>query len=189
MRRAREETNVSIKEQDSEREERVTEGQAVPSAMEWESAASAISRRKLLASIGVTGMMLTTGTWLTGRMSHASAGQSSVMESVYGEGLLNLPEDTNLIIVTTLSELRLLNAPVEQFLYFVADTGQEGHFSMSAAEAGVGSGGIRSDGYDYEFGLDSESLRDRLQKRHRFQPGGRNLERHERILSYYFSDP
>ncbi|TMV49624.1 hypothetical protein FE783_14105 [Paenibacillus mesophilus] len=143
---------MSIHEQVSEKEERATKGLAVPAETELENAASPISRRKLLASIGVTGMMLTAGTLLTGRLNHVHAKQSSVMGSVYGEGVLHLPKDTNLIIVTTISELRLLNAPIDQFLYFVADTGQEGHFYYDSADAAsadnngtiiVSSGGCR----------------------------------------------
>ncbi|MEF3310033.1 hypothetical protein PV433_14120 [Paenibacillus sp. GYB004] len=69
-----------------------------------------LSRRKLLASLGLAGA----GLALTG--------------SRLGGGSVHALDNEGLVAVTTLSQLRGLTSPDSDVIYYVADSGKEGHF-------------------------------------------------------------
>lgn len=91
---------------------------------------SAISRRKLLASISMAAIALGSGSMLHARASQAGG---TVTGSVYGGNPLC---DNQLCIRSTMAELRAETDPSPENLYFVADPGREGFFSYDPLDAG-----------------------------------------------------
>ena len=81
------------------------------------------SRRQLLTKVGIAGAAALYGSALT-----SVAGS----KSVYGHPL-DLSE-MDLCIATTISELRAMEEPEADCLYFVTDPGQEGPFKYDAAD-------------------------------------------------------
>ncbi|MBD2865095.1 glycosyl hydrolase family 28-related protein [Paenibacillus oceani] len=82
-----------------------------------------LTRRKLLASFGITGAAFATAGLLPGGVREA-AGQS-VGKSVYGNGN---PHCDDCVRDITLAELRATPDTTEGYVYYVTDAGQDGHY-------------------------------------------------------------
>lgn len=87
---------------------------------------TAISRRKLLAAIGITG----TAAVLGGASIGAASKGGAVLQSVYGKE----EEADCCCSMTTIAALRANTAPVADAMYYVSDPGQEGHFYYDSAD-------------------------------------------------------
>lgn len=96
---------------------------------------SMISRRKLLASIGLVGVAAASGGILkSAGFGTAFAKEDSVTDAVYGTGkpehwkdLLYL-NDLHFVLAVTIEELRAKTDPDPLFAYYVTNEGQEGVF-------------------------------------------------------------
>lgn len=96
-------------------------------------ASGRLSRRSLLAYIGVAGAAAVTSGWPAARTAF---GQSPPVTD-YSNPMSGSSEMTlacSSICVTTIAELRVLTAPDPDIVYYVKDTGQEGHFTFDAAD-------------------------------------------------------
>lgn len=91
-----------------------------------------ISRRKLLAAIGMTGaaaaMYATT-------IGNADGNGEAVSKSVYGKGGKHGRLLADSSQATTIAELRAETNPLEGVVYYVADAGQEGPFLYDPADS------------------------------------------------------
>ncbi|GAA3406125.1 right-handed parallel beta-helix repeat-containing protein [Paenibacillus hodogayensis] len=86
-----------------------------------------ISRRKLLAAIGMTGAA---AAMYGSSIGKADGTGNSVLPSVYGPShLLSEPS-----LATTIAELRAETNPLADVVYYVIDAGQEGPFLYDAAD-------------------------------------------------------
>ncbi|WP_176706803.1 glycosyl hydrolase family 28-related protein [Paenibacillus hemerocallicola] len=84
---------------------------------------AAISRRRLLAAIGMSGAGMAAGALMSGGIGLA-APRGSVTEMVYG-----LSADCGSCVVpATIAELRVMTGTVTGTAFYVTDSGQEGHF-------------------------------------------------------------
>lgn len=89
-----------------------------------------ISRRKMLAALGIAGTAaVAQGVWGSAIGSAAREGKS-VTKSVYGED-----ECETCFVCTTVAELRMNTLPDPDLLYYVKDRGQEGFFYYDATDA------------------------------------------------------
>jgi len=95
-----------------------------------------ISRRKMLAAIGLTGAAAALyGT----SMAKSLASEKSVVDAAYG---LNDPKNTNgaafkkndYCVSATVAELRALASPAPNVMYYITDPGQEGAFRYDPAD-------------------------------------------------------
>ncbi|CAG7652753.1 right-handed parallel beta-helix repeat-containing protein [Paenibacillus allorhizosphaerae] len=101
-----------------------------------------ISRRKLLATLGIGGAAaLTAGIWKGAGATTAFAKDSSVTESVYGQSkkeqakqLLALL-DQHLCLAVKLEELRAEEEPDPLTMYYVTNEGQEGFFYYDPSDS------------------------------------------------------
>ncbi|WP_158301868.1 hypothetical protein [Paenibacillus mesophilus] len=84
-----------------------------------------LTRRKLLASLGITGAAFAAAGLLPGGMREAAGQSGSVGKSVYGNGD---PHCDHCVRDTTLEELRGLPNTAHGFVFYVTDAGQDGHF-------------------------------------------------------------
>ncbi|PYI53422.1 right-handed parallel beta-helix repeat-containing protein [Paenibacillus flagellatus] len=112
-------------------------------------AGRSISRRKLLAALGMAGAAAAMSAYAGG------AEGRTVTEATYGQNPSLLPKelmDLNYCIATTIAELRQTDRPQAAAAYYVTDAGQEGFFlhdpndSQSADNTGtvlVGASGAR----------------------------------------------
>lgn len=95
-----------------------------------------ISRRKMLAALGITGAVLATG----GLNRLAGSNTASAQLSVYGsQGDKIKPKELMALdycVAVTIAELRAKTDPDEAWIYYVTDPGQEGHFYYDAADNG-----------------------------------------------------
>ncbi|MDF2662767.1 MAG: hypothetical protein K0Q94_5558, partial [Paenibacillus sp.] len=93
-----------------------------------------ISRRKLLASAGMAGA----AALLFNTMMGSAKGKvhDSVYDHVYGGDGSALAEllELDFVIATTIAELRAMTEPELDYVYLIADNGQEGHFLYDAAD-------------------------------------------------------
>jgi hypothetical protein len=95
-----------------------------------------LNRRQALASIGLAGAAAAAGFVLPGTVSGAVYGQAnsgnSVQQSVYGgpPDKIKLKEllELSYVVPITLAGLRSASSPHTDFVYFLTDPGQEGHF-------------------------------------------------------------
>ncbi|MDF2718531.1 MAG: hypothetical protein K0R28_5456 [Paenibacillus sp.] len=91
-----------------------------------------ISRRKLLAAIGMTGAA---AAMYASSIGNADGSGEAVQKSVYGKGGkkgLMLADSNH---ATTIAELRAETSPLEDVVYYVIDAGQEGPFLYDAADS------------------------------------------------------
>lgn len=94
----------------------------------------AISRRKLLVSIGMAGAAIAAGSLVKG--SEAFAGSDSVTDSVYGKDKNKVKDKKDdpccslddFVINTTIAELRAATTANADHVHYVCDLGQQGHF-------------------------------------------------------------
>lgn len=97
--------------------------------------ASPLSRRKMLATIGVAGAAIATGGWLGGGL----AASASVQGAVYGDGSCCEPA------ALTVAELRTMAGPaparVRVLGYYAANDGGGGLFYWDAASSAADNGG------------------------------------------------
>ncbi|RKN60749.1 right-handed parallel beta-helix repeat-containing protein [Paenibacillus ginsengarvi] len=97
-----------------------------------------VSRRKLLTAFGMAGAAIAAGSMLPGPSTAYGKEGASVAESVYeelhGKGKVPQLKAADLIIATTIAELRANSDPDPKFLYFIRDKGQEGHFYVDPAD-------------------------------------------------------
>ncbi|PYI50550.1 glycosyl hydrolase family 28-related protein [Paenibacillus flagellatus] len=94
-----------------------------------------LSRRKLLASIGMAGAAVLVGSTIG---AADGGGAASVIEAVYGTGKKPKPKDwmeLDFCIASTVAGLRAETDPNADYLYYVADPGQEGFFRYDPADA------------------------------------------------------
>jgi hypothetical protein len=84
-----------------------------------------LTRRKLLASFGITGAAFAAAGLLPGGMREAVGQSGSVGQSVYGNGD---PHCDDCVRDITLAELRGTPDTTEGYVYYVTDAGQDGHF-------------------------------------------------------------
>ncbi|WP_158301986.1 right-handed parallel beta-helix repeat-containing protein [Paenibacillus mesophilus] len=84
---------------------------------------AAISRRKLLAAIGMTGAGMAAGALMRDGIGFASR-RGSIAETVYGSSA----QCDECVILATIAELRSMASTVPGSIFYVTDTGQEGHF-------------------------------------------------------------
>jgi len=89
---------------------------------------SMISRRKLLASLGMAGAALATSVIANGSVMKAFADPSN--DSTNVENLMDL----NVAVTTTIVQLRANTEPVAEALYFVKDFGKEGVFYYDSSD-------------------------------------------------------
>ncbi|MCJ8011995.1 right-handed parallel beta-helix repeat-containing protein [Paenibacillus sp. KQZ6P-2] len=91
-----------------------------------------ISRRKLLAGIGMAGA----AAWMTANTGIVSAQEPSVTDATYGEQSVKPIDLMNLsyCITTTINELRLHSQVNPSFGYYVTDPGQEGMFLIDLSD-------------------------------------------------------
>lgn len=97
-----------------------------------------ISRRTMLASLGITGAVLAAG----GLKSFGEAGTVSAQWSVYGSGNGDKGDKTkpkelmalDYCTAVSIAGLRAMADPDPSWIYFVTDPGQEGHFYYDAAD-------------------------------------------------------
>ncbi|MCU6709942.1 hypothetical protein M6D81_14700 [Paenibacillus sp. J5C_2022] len=96
----------------NEKEERFnpTTGEETPSS----DSSGTISRRKLLTSLGMAGIALTAGSVLPGELAFAQSNAGKKKHDPCHD--------------FTISELRALQSPTTDCIYYVTDYGQEGHF-------------------------------------------------------------
>ncbi|WP_409340405.1 glycosyl hydrolase family 28-related protein [Paenibacillus sp. MBLB4367] len=88
-----------------------------------------ISRRKLLASIGMAGAAFAAGNLLPNRMGE------TVALAVYGGGSAEMLAGAGNLECATIPGLRsMASAPAAGTIYFVTDSGQEGFFAYDAAD-------------------------------------------------------
>ncbi|RAV17869.1 glycosyl hydrolase family 28-related protein [Paenibacillus contaminans] len=85
---------------------------------------SILSRRKMLASLGMAGAALASMGVVNGTISRAFADSADSRTKV--KDLMQM----NLVVSTTIAELRALNHPDPNTLYYVTDSGQEGMFQV-----------------------------------------------------------
>lgn len=114
-----------------------------------------ISRRKLLAALGIAGTAaVAQGVWSGAVGAAAGNGMPSVAKSVYGGGdpHLNDEDCESCFVCTTIAELWANTAPDPDTLYYVTNRGQEGFFYYDATDTSsadntglvlVGAGGAR----------------------------------------------
>lgn len=97
-----------------------------------------VSRRKLLATLGMAGAAIAAGNMLSGSTKAYRREELSVAGVVYdelnGKGKIPILKAANLIVSTTIDEIRANIAADPKFLYFVRDEGQEGHFIVDTAD-------------------------------------------------------
>lgn len=91
-----------------------------------------ISRRGVLAALGMAGVALAAQGLYSGSMGIAN-GNSSSNEQLDNASLQHLM-NTGLCITTTIAELRSLKKPVATLFYYVRDRGQEGMFYYDAGD-------------------------------------------------------
>ncbi|GAA3413597.1 glycosyl hydrolase family 28-related protein [Paenibacillus hodogayensis] len=84
-----------------------------------------LTRRKLLASFGITGAALAAAALLPGGIPEAAGQAGSVGMSVYGNGT---PYCHDCVRDITLAELRATPDTSEGYVYYVTDAGQDGHY-------------------------------------------------------------
>ncbi|MDF2724380.1 MAG: hypothetical protein K0Q59_4055 [Paenibacillus sp.] len=95
----------------------------------------AISRRRLLASLGAAGAFAAIG-GVCGSAFAAPTGGSSVLGHVYGSGCENNPLlDGETVAVLTIADLRADGAPSAEAIYFVKDEGREGCFRYDPSDS------------------------------------------------------
>ncbi|MBD2865383.1 glycosyl hydrolase family 28-related protein [Paenibacillus oceani] len=110
-----------------------------------------LSRRELVASIGIAGATIAAGAFLSNNISLAAGNNNSetVTGSVYGNGG---GWESNCVLAITIAELRTISTAKSGNVYYVTDQGQEGPFyydsfdSSSADNTGtiiVSSSGLR----------------------------------------------
>ncbi|MFD0960466.1 glycosyl hydrolase family 28-related protein [Paenibacillus chungangensis] len=100
-----------------------------------------ISRRKLLASIGMMGAAYAAGNLLQGSVmaSPGSNKDTSVTDSVYGNDMrtnaigerqpwIEALNNGEILITTTIAELRMVTEAREHLVFYVTDSGREGCF-------------------------------------------------------------
>ncbi|QNK57250.1 right-handed parallel beta-helix repeat-containing protein [Paenibacillus sp. PAMC21692] len=87
-----------------------------------------ISRRKLLASLGIAGVALASSGLITGMPVKAYAAPGDNRSKV--KDLMNL----ELVVTTTVAELRANTQPAAELVYYVKDSGMEGAFYYDAAD-------------------------------------------------------
>jgi len=97
-----------------------------PQAMDQGS--GTISRRKLLASLGMAGAALATTGIVNGALTRAYADPVDNRTKV--KDLMT----NHYVVVTTIAELRAISSPDAEAVYFVKDEGEEGHFYYDAAD-------------------------------------------------------
>ncbi|RAV09415.1 right-handed parallel beta-helix repeat-containing protein [Paenibacillus contaminans] len=97
-----------------------------------------VSRRKLLTAFGMAGAAIAAGKILPGPSTAYGKEELSVSESVYeeltGKGKVPILKAANLIVTTTVAEIRASANPDPKFLYFVRDEGKGGHFMVDLAD-------------------------------------------------------
>ncbi|TMV47577.1 hypothetical protein FE783_21505 [Paenibacillus mesophilus] len=98
-----------------------------------------ISRRKLLASLGVAGAAVAMGGMHRTVLSAPASGGASVVGHVYGggqgsSGPIHTLLNGETVVATALQELRTNSDPAEAAVYFVRDKGQEGCFIFDPAD-------------------------------------------------------
>ncbi|WP_409345438.1 glycosyl hydrolase family 28-related protein [Paenibacillus sp. MBLB4367] len=86
-----------------------------------------VSRRKVLASLGMAGVALASSGLVGGALSTAYADPAERRKKV--KDLMV----ENLLVYTTIAELRTLSNQDTESLYYVTDTGQEGMFRFNSA--------------------------------------------------------
>ncbi|MDF2715628.1 MAG: hypothetical protein K0R28_2553 [Paenibacillus sp.] len=96
-----------------------------------------LSRRKLLASLGVAGAAAVTAEML-GMGGLVFGETAGVTDDVYGNrSRKRLPEllNTSIVISVTIAELRQMTAPGTDDVYYVSDPGKEGYFYYDSADS------------------------------------------------------
>ncbi|MFD0958160.1 right-handed parallel beta-helix repeat-containing protein [Paenibacillus chungangensis] len=88
-----------------------------------------ISRRKLLASIGMAGVALATTGIMNGALTKAYAGPDENRKKVKVKNLMS----TSMVALTTIAQLRASTQP-EADVYMITDPGHEGHFAYDASD-------------------------------------------------------
>lgn len=93
---------------------------------------SMISRRKLLANMGMAGVAV----WMTACTGAGSTHAQSVTDATYGQPSLKPKELMNLpyCIATTVNELRQHSLVDPSFAYYITDPGQEGMFLIDPSD-------------------------------------------------------
>ncbi|MDF2716616.1 MAG: hypothetical protein K0R28_3541 [Paenibacillus sp.] len=91
---------------------------------------AAISRRKLLAAIGMTGAGMAAGALMSNGIGFASR-RGSVAETVYGSSA----QCDDCVVLATIAELRAMAATIPGSIFYVTDTGQEGHFYYDPSDS------------------------------------------------------
>ncbi|WP_409341704.1 glycosyl hydrolase family 28-related protein [Paenibacillus sp. MBLB4367] len=86
-----------------------------------------ISRRKLLASIGMAGAALATTGLINGALTKAYADPAESRTKV--KDLMNM----SMVALTTIAQLRAITQP-EADVYLITDRGHEGHFAYDASD-------------------------------------------------------
>lgn len=87
-----------------------------------------ISRRKLLASLGMAGVALASSGLIAGIPTKAYAAQADNRTKV--KDLMNL----DLVVTTTVAELRANTQPAAELVYYVKDSGMEGAFYYDSTD-------------------------------------------------------
>ncbi|MDF2652597.1 MAG: hypothetical protein K0Q73_8402 [Paenibacillus sp.] len=99
---------------------------------------SKISRRKMLASIGVAGVALASSGLLSKAMGAASAEPNedtqALVHDAHGRMKLQDLLECDLMCVRTIAQLRAMTSPNPDMVYYVRDRGQEGPFYYDAAD-------------------------------------------------------
>lgn len=97
-----------------------------------------VSRRKLLTAFGMAGAAIAAGSMLQVSSTVFGKEGGSVTESVYGDlngkGKVPILKAADLVVSTTIAEIRANTSPDPEFLYFVRDEGKEGHFRVDLAD-------------------------------------------------------
>ncbi|WP_176706795.1 right-handed parallel beta-helix repeat-containing protein [Paenibacillus hemerocallicola] len=101
---------------------------------EWQEAGSSLmSRRSMLASLGMTGAALAVGGVLGGTLGVVQGeGAMTVMEQVYGCGLTE--DGLKCAVSVSLAELRSLAVPEADRIYYVMDAGAAGPFLYNPSD-------------------------------------------------------
>lgn len=98
-----------------------------------------VSRRKLLAAFGMAGAAIAAGSMLPGASAVYGKEEGSVTESVYGgvtgKGKVPILKAADLVVSTTIAEIRANSMPEPDFLYYVRDEGMEGHFRVDLPDS------------------------------------------------------
>ncbi|WP_158560853.1 right-handed parallel beta-helix repeat-containing protein [Paenibacillus contaminans] len=102
---------------------------------EKEAAPQPVSRRALLASLGMGGAALAAASLLPSSVWGAAGGGGSVSESVYGEGGTPGCTPGDVVTAVTADQLRALDCSPANDLYYVTDAGGEGFFFRDPADA------------------------------------------------------